>query len=189
MNNEVNIFSFNSSSFPSTSLHCHLELSVPSSSYGFSVMIEEMSLSGSSTSLGCADDYLQFGRDILFVTTHLSRKYCGMVEPPVAHTENGIKSFQFPFTPLSRRIYNEEDDREMDVWIVIENMSREDRMNKSFTLVVTPFKKYCGSRDALYRQCQDSTRCIRRELFCDGRINCAWPYREPAGKNQVFMGI
>ena len=27
-----------------------------------------------------------------------------------------------------------------------------------------------------------STKCVRRELFCDGRINCAWPYVEPAGK-------
>ncbi len=29
---------------------------------------EEMSLSGSSS--GCEEDYLQFGRDILFVTSH-----------------------------------------------------------------------------------------------------------------------
>lgn len=49
---------------------CHLELYLPSSSYGFSVFIEEMSLSGSSLS-GCNEDYVQFGRDILFVTTHL----------------------------------------------------------------------------------------------------------------------
>ena len=26
-----------------------------------------------------------------------------------------------------------------------------------------------------------STKCVRKELFCDGRINCAWPYSEPAG--------
>ena len=25
-----------------------------------------------------------------------------------------------------------------------------------------------------------STKCVRKELFCDGRINCAWPYSEPA---------
>jgi hypothetical protein len=22
---------------------------------------------------------------------------------------------------------------------------------------------------------------VRKELFCDGRVNCAWPYSEPAG--------
>ena len=26
-----------------------------------------------------------------------------------------------------------------------------------------------------------STKCVRKELFCDGRINCAWPYSDPAG--------
>jgi len=52
--------------------------------------------------------------------------------------------------------------------------------DKSLTLVVTPFKKSCASRDLLYRQCRYSTKCVRKELFCDGRINCAWPYSEPA---------
>jgi len=186
MNNEANIFSYNSTSFPISSFHCHLELSVPSSQYGFSVFIEEMSMSSPRTSPGCRDDYLQFGRDILFVTTHLSRKYCGVVEPPVTLSENGIKSFKFPSTPLSRRIYNEEDDREMDIWIVIDNLSREDSMsmNKSLTLVVTPFKKSCRGGDTIYRQCQDSNRCVRRDLFCDGRVNCALPYRDPADEAQ-----
>ena len=35
---------------------------------------------------------------------------------------------------------------------------------------------------ALLRYCRFSTKCVRRELFCDGRINCAWPYVEPAGR-------
>ena len=59
---------------------CHLELVLPSSLYGFSVFIEEMSLGGSQGG-SCRRDYLQFGRDILFLTTHKSRKYCGEVEP------------------------------------------------------------------------------------------------------------
>ena len=73
----VSVFSFNSSLLapgpgpgPSQEFRCHLELYLPSSSYGFSVFIEEMSLTGSSLS-GCSNDYVQFGRDILFVTTHL----------------------------------------------------------------------------------------------------------------------
>ena len=72
----VSVFSFNSSLLTpgpgpgGAEFRCHLELYLPSSSYGFSVFIEEMSLSGSLLS-GCHHDYVQFGRDILFVTTHL----------------------------------------------------------------------------------------------------------------------
>ena len=53
-------------------------------------------------------------------------------------------SFDFPFTPLARRIYNEEEDKEMDIWINIDttNTNTEtDRIPKTLTLVVTPFKE------------------------------------------------
>ena len=176
----VSVFTFNSSFVQGNSFKCHLELYLPSSSYGFSVFIEEMALSGSSMS-GCSEDYLQFGRDILFVTTHLSKKYCGEVEIPVPRTQNGVVRFEFPFTPLARRIYNEEEDREMDIWMNINTKNVEQNLYKTLTLVVTPFKKSCASRDSLYQQCRFSTKCVRRELFCDGRVNCAWPYVEPAG--------
>jgi len=175
----VSVFTFNSSFVQGNSFKCHLELYLPSSSYGFSVFIEEMALSGSSMS-GCSEDYLQFGRDILFVTTHLSKKYCGEVEIPVPRTQNGVVRFEFPFTPLARRIYNEEEDREMDIWMNINTKNVEENLYKTLTLVVTPFKKSCASRDSLYQQCRFSTKCVRRELFCDGRVNCAWPYVEPA---------
>jgi len=184
----VSVFSFNSSLLTpgpgpgGAEFRCHLELYLPSSSYGFSVFIEEMSLSGSLLS-GCHHDYVQFGRDILFVTTHLSQKYCGDVELPVPRSKNGVTSFDFPFTPLARRIYNEEEDREMDIWINIDtgrDLVLGDTAEKTLTLVVTPFKKSCATRDSLYQQCRFSTKCVRRELFCDGRINCAWPYIEPA---------
>ena len=67
----VSVFTFNSSLLEDDNkFKCHLELYLPSSSYGFSVFIEEMSLSGSIVS-ECKQDYVQFGRDILFVTTHL----------------------------------------------------------------------------------------------------------------------
>merc|ERR1719471_210185 len=138
-----------------------------------------MSLSGSIVS-ECKQDYVQFGRDILFVTTHLSQKYCGDVELPVPRSKNGVMSFDFPFTPLARRIYNEEEDKEMDIWLNINTRSRSRDQEKSLTLVVTPFKKSCATRDSLYQQCRFSTKCVRRELFCDGRINCACPYVEPA---------
>ena len=82
---------------------CHLELFLPSSLYGFSIFIEEMSLGGSQGG-GCRRDYLQFGRDILFLTTHKSRKYCGQVEPPVStQRKEGVTGFTFPLTPLANR--------------------------------------------------------------------------------------
>ena len=135
---------------------CHLELFLPSSLYGFSIFIEEMSLGGSQGG-GCRRDYLQFGRDILFLTTHKSRKYCGQVEPPVStQRKEGVTGFTFPLTPLANRIYSEEDDMEMDVWLQID-LANARAEGKSLTLVVTPFKKSCASRDLLYRQCRSSS--------------------------------
>ena len=52
-------------------------------------------------------------------------------------------SFDFPFTPLARRIYNEEEDKEMDIWINIDTRQRNEDyfQQKTLTLVVTPFKE------------------------------------------------
>ena len=76
-------------------LNCHLELETlkgglsgirRSSKYGFLVYIDEMELDGdskhamTSTYDKCPDDYVQFGRDALFVTTNLSQKFCGSFE-------------------------------------------------------------------------------------------------------------
>ena len=58
----------------------------------------------------------------------------------MARKNNGVVSFDFPFTPLARRIYNEEEDREMDIWININTEKLEDIGQKTLTLVVTPFK-------------------------------------------------
>ena len=52
-------------------------------------------------------------------------------------------SFDFPLTPLARRIYNEEEDREMDIWLNINTRDRGRDQEKSLTLVVTPFKASC----------------------------------------------
>ena len=58
----------------------------------------------------------------------------------MARKHNGVVSFDFPFTPLARRIYNEEEDKEMDIWININTEKLEDIGQKTLTLVVTPFK-------------------------------------------------
>ena len=71
-----------------------------------------------------------------------SPRYCGDVELPVPRSKNGVMSFDFPFTPLARRIYNEEEDKEMDIWINIDTSNIDsDRIPKTLTLVVTPFKE------------------------------------------------
>ena len=69
-------------------LYCHLELQLPSDKYGVQIFIQvkpllwpwcsylpsisnsqEMNFSGSHQN--CTEDFLQFGRDVLFITTHL----------------------------------------------------------------------------------------------------------------------
>ena len=174
----VSVFAFSSRFMEAEVFNCHLELTLDSASYGFSVFIEEMTMEGDLS--GCGDDFIQFGRDILFVTSHRSKKYCGLVEAPVPREGEGVSGFNFPKTPLARRIYAEENDKEMDLWVRVSTPPIGARP-KTLTLVVTPFKKSCGQQDLYYRQCRYSTKCIRKELFCDGRVNCAWPYSEPAG--------
>ena len=115
LHNDVHVFSLNSSTYPYNTLDCHLELMVSSANFGFSVFIEQMSLGGSLA--GCREDYLQFSRDILFVTTHASRKYCGIVELPVSQNVDGVKYLTFPTTPLASRVYSEKSDHDMDFWL------------------------------------------------------------------------
>ena len=141
---EFYIFSFNSSTSERDSLKCHLELSVPSSLYGFVVFIEEMSLQSSAA--GCTSDFVQFGRDILFVTTHLSEKFCGVVDLPVSKEVNGVRNFAFPGSTLQTRIYTEDSDREMDIWISV-NSPEDDLEQKTLTLVVT-----CTRKDSQYQK-------------------------------------
>ena len=76
-------FTLNASSVKSPYFSCHLDLLLPTS-HGFSVFIEEMSFSGFGSD--CSEDFLQFGRDILFVTSHLSKKYCGKLVRPNKET-------------------------------------------------------------------------------------------------------
>ena len=35
------------------------------------------------------------------------------------------------------------------------------------------------------RKCPHTSHCIRREFFCDGRVNCAWPNAEEGGTDEV----
>ena len=46
---------------------------------GFFVYFDSMSLNEDKDG-DCEEDYVQFGRDILFITSHRSNKYCGVIE-------------------------------------------------------------------------------------------------------------
>ena len=72
--NKPAVFVFNST-VNTTKFSCHLELHLHSQSLGFSVFLDTLKLSSFMNS-DCSRDYLQFGRDRLFITTHLSDKYC-----------------------------------------------------------------------------------------------------------------
>ena len=75
--NNPAIFIFNSTvrrKFP-----CHLELHLHSKSLGFSVFIETLKVEKFLNS-DCSKDYIQFGRDSLFITTFTSKKYCQNIE-------------------------------------------------------------------------------------------------------------
>ena len=94
-------------------LNCHLELETlkgglsgirRSSKYGFLVYIDEMELDGdskhamTSTYDKCPDDYVQFGRDALFVTTNLSQKFCGSFERVSNHIGPESRLFAMKFS-------------------------------------------------------------------------------------------
>ena len=87
------------------------------------------------------------------------------------------------------RMYVEEKDSEMDVWIKISKRGLErqpqPRTSRNFNMTVTVIKKNCGDKNPFYRRCQNTQHCIRREFFCDGRVNCAWPDAEAGGTDEI----
>jgi len=182
MEDTVSAFQLNSSLVPGSLFNCHLELVLDSSDSGFFVYFDLMWMAD-ETGGECQDDYVQFGRDILFITSHRSNKYCGVIEgtvqtpPPNASIEDTQS-----ITPLDKRIYSESSDQEMDVWVKMTVPSTGTRP-KTLSLIVTPFKKNCNSLDRRYKRCGSSAHCVRAELFCDGAVNCAVPTRLPQDEN------
>ena len=122
----------------------------------------------------------------MFVTTHLSKKFCGVVGLPVSEGVNGVNKFTFPGSRLETRMYIEDSDRELDIWIHIRSPD-DDLEEKLITLVVTPGKKTCKTKDRTYEKCGHRSSCVRKELFCDGRVNCAGLGREPRGKKAFVV--
>lgn len=155
LGDSVHVFTHNSSLPGPRGLTCHLELAVTNSLWGFSVYLQEIALGPPSASECDPDNYVQFGRDILFITTHLSPRLC--------HNH----------TDTRRRHYTEIQDTEMDVWLVVS--PNESRGPQSVVLVVTPVHKsaQCKEQGGRVHMCDPRGRyCISRQLLCDGRVNC-----------------
>ena len=167
-------------------LSCHLELEAPgpSANYGIHVYIQEMNFAGDEDG-GC-QDYVQYSRDVLAFTTYNSDKFCG--KRRLIDYRNGPADAHRGYDRRHQRLYVEERDSEMDVYIVMKsyrgNIAYPDQRN--LTLVATVFRKRCkrggrfGSQE--YISCPKTDRkegdlgnCIRSEYFCDGYVNCAWP--------------
>jgi len=182
MEDSVSSFQLNSSLVPGNLFNCHLELVLDSSDSGFFVYFDLMSIADESGG-ECEDDYVQFGRDILFITSHRSNKYCGVIEGSLQNPSTNA-SFEETqtVTPLDRRIYSESSDQEMDVWVKI-TVPTSGTRPKTLSLIVTPFKKTCNSQDKRYKRCGHSRNCVRTELFCDGAVNCAIPTKVPQDEN------
>jgi len=165
-----------------TDFMCHYELETVSQ-FGFHVYIDEMYLSDESNNpREPCKDFIQFARDRVFVTTFRSPKYCGHISKGVTkHLPNGSTAY----TGGQRsRMYVEERDSEMDLFIYMSKRQLTTRP-RYLRLTVTVIKENCASNNLFYRKCPHTSHCIRREFFCDGRINCAWPNAEEGGTDEV----
>ena len=172
---------------------CHLSLRVFSDFYGQAVFIKKM------RSDNCDSDYLQFGRSAwlcVLIFSHLcfrstflglsydkSQKYCENIDLPkeVFSIDGTLHEMDFGSTPYAFRSYVEESSDTMDIWISLSPQTHTEPGSVSF--VVTPFPKECVEHDADYRRCPGSHSCVRRQLFCDGIVNCphAWQESEETG--------
>jgi len=170
LNNKPTVLTLNSSVL--LAIRCHLELELHSDQFGFSVFTEQMNF---ELTKGCTRDYYQFGRDFLVFTSHKGPKRCGKWDPArrVLREDGSLLRLDYGKTPRSRREYIEDVDKEMDLWLVV-HPTRKGQPHKQLKLVITPFKKHCTPNDHYYRRCPSTKQpqCIRRELFCDGQINC-----------------
>ena len=155
-------------------------------SLGFFVFFESMKLSATKE---CEEDYVQFGRDILFITSFRSKKFCGDIHGSFPMTNNSSKK-ELPtsVTPMSKRIYSESTDQEMDIWVKMTVPSPMEPQ-KTLSFVVTPFKKSCSSSNTSYHRCGKSGQCVKAQLFCDGTVNCALPTDIPTGDKKDDLPV
>ena len=169
-------------------IRCHLELETLSKDYGFHIYFDELKIDtdpvyGDNSSPNCKEkciDSVQFARDWGVFDTHHSCLYCGhrkklnYATASNADYHNAHKQE----AGFEKRLYVESIDKEMDVYFKIN--SRADKSpnayNRTIRIVATVFKKSCARRDDKWKQCPHSKQCVKKDFFCDGLPNCAWPY-------------
>lgn len=160
-NQEPHIFKYNNTN--RKAIHCHLELHLKSQEFGFSVFIQSLNIDPD-----CNKDFLQFGRDFLIITSKKSDQKCGIITP---YDDNSPANSKIRMVDIKNREWIETEDDEMDVWFSL-SPTQPNSGPKELSLIVTPFRKRCRTDDQYYRKCPGSDRCIKRELFCDGFVNC-----------------
>jgi len=167
LHNRPAVFTFNTTNIQT--IKCHLELHV-SEFFGFSIFTEIVKL---EKTYQCEKDFIQFGRDFLLFTSHKSEKMCDVMEHTrrILRDDGSLFKIDYGNMPIKKREYIEQSDREMDMWFSITPPSFG-KGPKEIKIVVTPFKKDCIKEDHFYWKCPSTNKCIKRELFCDGQINC-----------------
>ena len=110
---------------------------------------------------------MQFARDISFITSFQTKKLCG-VKPKldlIKKNEDIPESDVVASSPDMSRLYVENTDHEMDIWLSVKRSDSGDADEnwkpRNLTLVVTVFKQGCGSKDNYYRPCPNTQNCIR----------------------------
>jgi len=138
-----------------------------SPNYGLMVQVEEGKLGQLREGDGsrCAGEYLQIGRgdNLPFFTLDKTKKLCG-------------KS-------LANFSRFEANNGQLLVWL-----RKSGKSIGSLSLVVTSYleKDIIPASDLInYRACEDSKRLIRKDYFCDGRVNCAFD-SEPKDESKAI---
>ena len=85
-------------------------------------------------------------------------------------------------------MYVEKEDGEMDVYFQIFKNSKTTQP-RHLKMTVTVFKKNCDWADESYKPCSHSSYCVRKDFFCDGRVNCAFPYGDVGGTDEVNCNL
>ena len=128
-------------------------------------LMQEVNLPGRPGN--CTEDFVQFGRDVLFITTHLrfhisifslevlifqfSDKLCGKILSKLSWAPSSSSEKTLP-----ARNYIEDSDTEMDIWIYMIKSADF----KSLSLLMTPFRKICDPKDHFYRACHKQNRLV-----------------------------
>ena len=143
-------------------LQCYLKLRTPQD-FGFFVFFDTVRL---ETASNCSRDFVQFGKDFFFVSSIKSQKFCENFESRDA-TENSEESSEDE-NDFDSRIFTELGTNEMDVWIKI----LAGTSLKQLRMIVTPLMTECDRHNLWWTRCSSGSGCVRRDVVCDGVINC-----------------